>query len=122
MSRQPYIDQEIMCRMLFWLQFDISRCWCDLENKIKVTTILSTLSPHPNNVFLQVWSKSTHWSRRQNAEKADFYSPYRIVTLKKVKVTKIYNFCDTIIQYINLGQNPSFHSRDSMGEFYFGQN
>ena len=29
---------------LFWAKFDISKCCCDLENKVKVTKILLTLS------------------------------------------------------------------------------
>ena len=49
-----------------WLKFDILKCHCDLENKVKVTkTSLNSV---------QVWSKSTHWFRRYDMEKADFYS------------------------------------------------
>ena len=26
---------------LFWSKFDISKCWCDLENKVKVTKMVN---------------------------------------------------------------------------------
>ena len=29
------------------LKYDISRCWCDIENKVKVIKIFSNLSPFP---------------------------------------------------------------------------
>ena len=36
----------------------------------------------PNAVSVQVWSKSSRWFTKQTAEKAHFYSPNCVVTLK----------------------------------------
>ena len=58
-------------------------------------------------------------------KKADFYSLYRIVTLKIRSRSPTYNqllYCATRKQYVELGQNPLFSSRDNMGKPYFGQN
>ena len=55
-------------------------------------------------------------------EIADFYSHYRIVTLKiKLRSSLL---CAIIlkIQYIKVGQNPLFSSRDNMRKPYFSQN
>ena len=52
-------------------------------------------------------------------EKADFYCPYRLVTLnirsRSQKSDQLYILChnDTKYIYIYVGQNPSFGSRDS---------
>ena len=43
---------------------DISKCTCDLKYKVKVTKILINSSPPPDNVYMQVWSKSIIWFRR----------------------------------------------------------
>ena len=36
--------------------------------------------PSPNNVSVQVWSKSTHWFRRYGVEKADFLQSFFLIS------------------------------------------
>ena len=67
---------------LFVVKIGHSKCWCDLENKVKVAK-LKTFPPMSQCFFfVQDWSKSTNWFRRESTDKAAFYSLYTVVTLK----------------------------------------
>ena len=59
-------------------------------------------------------------------EEVNFYRLYMMVTLKSrsFNVTKMVStlYCVTMVQYTNLGQNPSLSSRDNTRKSYSGQN
>ena len=38
-SRITLFNKRYHTKTLFWSKFDISKCWCDLENKARVTKI-----------------------------------------------------------------------------------
>ena len=66
---------------LIWSKFDILMCYCDLENKVKVTKILSTIFPLPTMCLCKFsqnppsGSEVTVWERL-------LFSLYKMVTLR----------------------------------------
>ena len=66
----------------FWVKIWHSKCWCDLENKVKVTKIYSLLS-NVSMVFLCKFGQNPPICLGdKSADKTHFYSLYSVVTLK----------------------------------------
>ena len=66
---------------LFWSKFDILMCYCDLENKVKVTKILSTIFPLPT-VCLCKFSQNPPSDSEVRVRQRLFFSLYTMVTLR----------------------------------------
>ena len=49
-NRIHHLVQEIGCRQAFLVKISHSKCWCDLENDVKVTKS-NHFFPRPNNVY-----------------------------------------------------------------------
>ena len=99
----------------FWSSFEITKCWGYLEYKVINSLCLQKKVP------MQVWWRSTQWFRRQSSEKADFTVFIRWWPWNKGQGHQTL-YCASRKQYMKIGQNPLFCSRDNVWNPYFGWN
>ena len=66
---------------LFWSKFDILMCYCDLETKVKVTKILSTIFPLPTMCLFK-FSQNPQSGSGVRVRERLFFSLFTMVTLR----------------------------------------
>ena len=62
---------------------------------------LTTSFSYTKGISIQVWSKSIYWFRRQNADKAHFYSLYSVMTVKIRSRSTNFNQIFSLSQWYN---------------------